>query len=91
MRCKSCFFGISCPNLNVFTRLFDMDGTLIDSTQGVVGAWKTFAETYPFLDVHEILNMIVIFAYFGFPFSTSSAVTNTFGMGILVIPRAAEA
>lgn len=37
-------------------RLFDMDGTLVDSTQGVVGAWKTFANAYPGIDVHEILS-----------------------------------
>ncbi|KDQ64313.1 hypothetical protein JAAARDRAFT_166426 [Jaapia argillacea MUCL 33604] len=36
--------------------LFDMDGTLVDSTQGVVGAWHTFAETYRDIDVKEILN-----------------------------------
>ena len=33
-----------------------MDGTLVDSTQGVVGAWHTFANAYPGIDVHEILN-----------------------------------
>ena len=37
-------------------RLFDMDGTLVDSTAGVVGAWHTFKETYPDLNVEEILN-----------------------------------
>lgn len=37
------------------TSLFDMDGTLIDSTPGVVGAWELFAETYPGIDVQEIL------------------------------------
>ncbi|KAK7695757.1 hypothetical protein QCA50_000394 [Cerrena zonata] len=36
--------------------LFDMDGTLVDSTDGVVGAWQTFAETYPGIDVHDILS-----------------------------------
>lgn len=36
--------------------LFDMDGTLVDSTAGVVGAWETFAETYPGLNVTEILS-----------------------------------
>ncbi|KAI0065826.1 phosphatase [Artomyces pyxidatus] len=36
--------------------LFDMDGTLIDSTAGVVGAWELFAQTYPGLDVHDILS-----------------------------------
>jgi len=32
-----------------------MDGTLIDSTAGVVEAWTYFAETYPGLDVQEVL------------------------------------
>ncbi|KAI0265810.1 phosphatase [Gloeopeniophorella convolvens] len=36
--------------------LFDMDGTLVDSTAGVVGAWETFAKTYPGLDVQNILS-----------------------------------
>ncbi|KAF7798897.1 hypothetical protein EIP86_010125 [Pleurotus ostreatoroseus] len=36
--------------------LFDMDGTLVDSTAGVVGAWETFAETYPGLDVENVLS-----------------------------------
>ncbi|OAX44484.1 HAD-like protein, partial [Rhizopogon vinicolor AM-OR11-026] len=36
--------------------LFDMDGTLVDSTAGVIGAWETFAETYPGLDVEKILS-----------------------------------
>ncbi|KAJ3554410.1 hypothetical protein NM688_g3129 [Phlebia brevispora] len=35
--------------------LFDMDGTLIDSTAGVVDAWTLFAEKYPWLNVQEIL------------------------------------
>jgi hypothetical protein len=33
-----------------------MDGTLVDSTAGVVGAWTTFAKAYPGIDVHEILS-----------------------------------
>ncbi|KAG1755510.1 HAD-like domain-containing protein [Suillus lakei] len=33
-----------------------MDGTLVDSTSGVIGAWETFAETYPGLDVQKILS-----------------------------------
>lgn len=37
-------------------RLFDMDGTLVDSTDGVVGAWELFAEAYPHIDVHDILS-----------------------------------
>ncbi|GBE80026.1 predicted protein [Sparassis crispa] len=36
--------------------LFDMDGTLVDSTAGVVGAWSLFAESYPGINVHEILS-----------------------------------
>ncbi|KAF5363966.1 hypothetical protein D9756_000395 [Leucocoprinus leucothites] len=36
--------------------LFDMDGTLVDSTAGVVGAWETFKESYPDIDVSEILS-----------------------------------
>ncbi|KAI5124950.1 hypothetical protein M0805_007377 [Coniferiporia weirii] len=36
--------------------LFDMDGTLVDSTKGVIGAWNTFKETYPHLNVEEILS-----------------------------------
>lgn len=36
--------------------LFDMDGTLIDSTAGVQGAWEKFSEKYPFIDLKEILN-----------------------------------
>lgn len=33
-----------------------MDGTLVDSTTGVVGAWETFAITYPHIDVDDILS-----------------------------------
>ncbi|KAJ8507659.1 hypothetical protein ONZ45_g9984 [Pleurotus djamor] len=36
--------------------LFDMDGTLLDSTAGVVGAWERFKETYHGIDVHKILD-----------------------------------
>ncbi|PIL36938.1 hypothetical protein GSI_00629 [Ganoderma sinense ZZ0214-1] len=36
--------------------LFDMDGTLVDSTDGVVGAWELFAEKYPGLDVTVVLS-----------------------------------
>lgn len=35
--------------------LFDMDGTLIDSTPGVLGAWDTFKKDYPHLDLERIL------------------------------------
>ncbi|THH11735.1 hypothetical protein EW145_g465 [Phellinidium pouzarii] len=31
--------------------LFDMDGTLVDSTEGVIGAWNAFKITYPHLVV----------------------------------------
>lgn len=33
-----------------------MDGTLVDSTTGVIGAWATFAKKYPGLDVKTILH-----------------------------------
>lgn len=33
-----------------------MDGTLVDSVAGVIGAWETFAKTYPELDVETILH-----------------------------------
>ena len=33
-----------------------MDGTLVDSTDGVVGAWELFAEKYPGLDVTVVLS-----------------------------------
>ncbi|KAF9464369.1 HAD-like domain-containing protein [Collybia nuda] len=36
--------------------LFDMDGTLVDSTAGVVGAWETFRNKYPSIDVQNILS-----------------------------------
>ncbi|KAF8812261.1 HAD-like protein [Phlegmacium glaucopus] len=36
--------------------LCDMDGTLVDSTAGVVGAWNLFLETYPAIDIHHILS-----------------------------------
>ena len=36
--------------------LFDMDGTLVDSTAGVKGAWNLFRETYPTIDVDYILS-----------------------------------
>ncbi|EAU84628.1 phosphatase [Coprinopsis cinerea okayama7 len=36
--------------------LFDMDGTLVDSTAGVEGAWKVFKKSYPHIDVHDILS-----------------------------------
>jgi glycerol 3-phosphatase-1 len=33
-----------------------MDGTLVDSTTGVKGAWNLFQETYPTIDVDYILS-----------------------------------
>lgn len=33
-----------------------MDGTLVDSTAGVVGAWELFKEKYPQLDVTQVLS-----------------------------------
>ncbi|KAF8165520.1 HAD-like domain-containing protein [Crassisporium funariophilum] len=42
--------------LHVDAILFDMDGTLVDSTAGVVGAWELFRQTYPTIDVHHILS-----------------------------------
>lgn len=35
--------------------LFDMDGTLIDSSPAVVVAWETMKESYPFIDLPHIL------------------------------------
>ncbi|KIJ20327.1 hypothetical protein PAXINDRAFT_96547 [Paxillus involutus ATCC 200175] len=42
--------------LRVSAVLFDMDGTMVDSTAGVIGAWSIFAKTYPGLDVKTILH-----------------------------------
>ncbi|KAJ7714311.1 HAD-like domain-containing protein [Mycena maculata] len=36
--------------------LYDMDGTLIDSTAGVEGAWEEFRKEYPSIDVQQILS-----------------------------------
>jgi glycerol-1-phosphatase len=33
-----------------------MDGTLVDSTPGVKGAWNLFRETYPTIDINHILS-----------------------------------
>lgn len=41
--------------IDVESVLFDMDGTLINSSPAVVVAWKLFAETYP-LDLEDILH-----------------------------------
>lgn len=36
--------------------LFDMDGTLIDSTAGVEGAWKEFQKTYPHINAEHVFS-----------------------------------
>lgn len=41
-----------------------MDGTLVDSTAGVVGAWSLFAKAYPGIDVHEILSCEDSFGFY---------------------------
>jgi hypothetical protein len=59
-RCGVCLFN---PRPYILTNdrglgfysLFDMDGTLVDSTEGVVGAWETFAQRYVGLDVRTVL------------------------------------
>ncbi|KAI0700778.1 phosphatase [Cytidiella melzeri] len=43
-------------NLHFDAILFDMDGTLVDSTEGVVDAWNVFAKTYPAIDVPQVLS-----------------------------------
>jgi glycerol 3-phosphatase-1 len=55
MLCKS---ELNCPGdkFDQYHSLFDMDGTLVDSTAGVIGAWETFAETYSGLDIPKILS-----------------------------------
>lgn len=57
MLCKSklnCLGNIFEQSL--YRSLFDMDGTLVDSTAGVIGAWETFSETYSGLDIQKILS-----------------------------------
>ncbi|KAK0498573.1 HAD-like domain-containing protein [Armillaria luteobubalina] len=41
---------------HVDAALFDMDGTLVDSTAGVEGAWEVFRQTYPSIDIREVLS-----------------------------------
>lgn len=41
--------------INIESVLFDMDGTLINSSPAVVKAWELFAQTYP-LDLDDILH-----------------------------------
>ncbi|PPQ65959.1 hypothetical protein CVT26_010721 [Gymnopilus dilepis] len=47
---------MSGTTLNADALLFDMDGTLVDSTAGVVGAWELFRQSYPTIDVQDILS-----------------------------------
>ncbi|KAK7470445.1 DL-glycerol-3-phosphatase, variant 2 [Stygiomarasmius scandens] len=42
--------------IHVDAALFDMDGTLVDSTAGVQGAWEVFKEKYPHIDIYDILS-----------------------------------
>ncbi|KAG8720312.1 hypothetical protein FRC08_000608 [Ceratobasidium sp. 394] len=35
--------------------LFDMDGTLVESTAAIEGAWATYGQRYPHLDIPSIL------------------------------------
>lgn len=56
MPCGAERLTVFVPSLTVVNSLFDMDGTLVDSTQGVIGAWQIFSQTYPGLNVKEILN-----------------------------------
>ncbi|GAV99007.1 HAD-like protein [Lentinula edodes] len=41
---------------HVDAALFDMDGTLVNSTAGVVGAWELFKEKYPDINIEDILS-----------------------------------
>ena len=45
-----------------------MDGTLVDSTAGVVGAWEEFAKAYPNIQdkMHDILSSCVIGGHLAF-------------------------
>lgn len=43
-----------------------MDGTLVDSTAGVVGAWNNLRKTYPHLDVQDILSCEDLFLSLSF-------------------------
>ncbi|KAI4526193.1 HAD-like protein [Schizophyllum commune Loenen D] len=42
--------------IHVDAILFDMDGTLIDSTPGVNGAWEIFRKDYPGIDMDQVLS-----------------------------------
>lgn len=54
-----------------------MDGTLVDSTAGVQGAWETFAESYPGIDLREILSCEYLPA---FPFLKTAAIAVENGL-----------
>jgi len=57
MQCMSVLFVLLSPTLDITAlSLFDMDGTLVDSTAGVVGAWNLFRKSYPSIDVDHILS-----------------------------------
>ncbi|KAL1748653.1 HAD-like domain-containing protein [Schizophyllum fasciatum] len=43
-------------NVHVDAILFDMDGTLIDSTPGVNGAWELFRKDYPGIDMDKVVS-----------------------------------
>jgi len=47
---------MSATTFTVDAVLFDMDGTLVDSTAGVVGAWELFRQKYPGIDIQNILS-----------------------------------
>ncbi|KAL1668004.1 HAD-like domain-containing protein [Schizophyllum commune] len=42
--------------IHVDAILFDMDGTLIDSTAGINGAWEIFHKDYPHMDMDKVLS-----------------------------------
>ncbi|KIY74223.1 HAD-like protein [Cylindrobasidium torrendii FP15055 ss-10] len=42
--------------IHVDAALFDMDGTLVDSTAGVEGAWEVFKQKYPQIDINLVLS-----------------------------------
>ncbi|KAJ4478321.1 phosphatase [Lentinula aciculospora] len=43
-------------NFHVDAVLFDMDGTLVNSMAGLVGAWELFKQKYPDINVEDILS-----------------------------------
>jgi hypothetical protein len=50
-------------NQGLPSRLFDMDGTLVHSMAGVIGAWELFATKYPGLNVKEILGCAFLLSF----------------------------